>query len=627
MKAMNFFEIEAGLTVLAVVLAFAVPTLGSRWFEALERRFGKLAEKRGLSVIVVGLTALALRAALLPILPIPVPAIPDEYCYLLLSDTFAHGRLTNPSNPMWVHFESVFTIWHPTYTTKFYPAQGMFMAFGQVVLGHPFWGVWLSVGLMCATITWMLQGWLEPSWALLGGFLAAIRLGTFSYWANSYFGGAVTAIGGALVLGALPRMKQQKRVRHALLMGLGFAIIANSRPYEGLFFGIPVAIVLLAWLWKLWKTERPALVMALKRVMAPLLAVIALTLVAMGYYFWRTTGTPFNTPYLVNVHRYDPVPYFPWQSAKPMPNYRYPELRSFYLKTEVSLYRFSRTYSGWVRMKAGTLYSVRSFFLGYILLLPLVVALALTPYGFSWRDMSRETRFFLAVCGAVIVGNMLPIVYLPHYSAAITGAILGLVLIAMRYVRSWQCRGRPAGAFITRAVPSVCVLLLILRAGANPLHLRLDPEWPKEGYATWCSRTPKNYERAAMLKKLRQYPGRQLAIVHYSPDHDLVYHEWVCNRAELNKAKVIWAHDMGPAENEKLIKYFKDRHVWLVEADDHPPRLLPYSATLDAQVNASGNLTDTQNPGQQGTNRAHQGRPSASAPSGATTRRRSQNPL
>ena len=53
-----FLKIEAGRVVLAVMLAFKVPRLGSRWFEALGRSFGKL----------------ALRLALLPIRPIPAPA-------------------------------------------------------------------------------------------------------------------------------------------------------------------------------------------------------------------------------------------------------------------------------------------------------------------------------------------------------------------------------------------------------------------------------------------------------------------------------------------------------------------------------------------------------------------------
>ena len=41
-----FIAIEAGLTGLAVVLAFAAPKLGWRWFEAIESSFGKLARLR-----------------------------------------------------------------------------------------------------------------------------------------------------------------------------------------------------------------------------------------------------------------------------------------------------------------------------------------------------------------------------------------------------------------------------------------------------------------------------------------------------------------------------------------------------------------------------------------------------
>ncbi len=35
---------------------------------------------------------------------------------------------------------------------------------------------------------------------------------------------------------------------------------------------------------------------------------------------------------------------------------------------------------------------------------------------------------------------------------------------------------------------------------------------------------------------------------------------------------------MGPAQNEELIRYYKDRHAWLLEADAQPPKLLPYTA-------------------------------------------------
>jgi hypothetical protein len=566
------FLIESCLSVLALVVAFTFPTAGLRWFELCERAFGKLARRRGLAVVLVGLAALAARAALLPILPIPQPAVHDEFGYLLLADTFAQGRLTNPTHPMWVHFESFHIIWHPTYTAKFYPAQGLIMALGQVIMGHPFWGVWLSVGLMCAAICWMLQAWLPPGWALLGGLLAVIRLGTFSYWANSYFGGAVAAIGGALALGALPRIKRSQRVWDALLMGLGFAIVANSRPFEGLFLGLPVAGVLLVWM--LGK-NRPPLRLAARRVVAPLILVLVMTGCAMGYYFWRTTGSPWDTPYLVYVRTYDLVPIFPWQSLRPSPAYHHAVMGD--LHRDIFMAQYER-----LRSSTGTLYRLLAlvqsggFYVGAALTLPLLAAIATLPYGFSWRDVSPNTRFLFLVCATVIAGSVLTLYFLPHYAAPVAGAILALVLQAMRCLRSQRGRGRPRGLFITRAIPLVCLLVLALRVGAKPLHLPEPRRWLAGGPPTWCTLTPTNLERAATLAELEQRPGRHLAIVRYGPGHNIVLNEWVFNEADIDRARVVWARDMGPDKNEELIDYFGDRHVWQVDADETPPRLSPY---------------------------------------------------
>src|SRR5262249_39106479 len=188
------------------------------WFSRLETRLSLFASNRPLAVVSVGVLALGVRLVLLPILPIPQPVVHDEYSHLLLADTLAHGRLANPPHPMWVHFETFHVNWRPTYASMYYPGHALFLAFGQVLTGHPFWGVWLSGGLMCAAICWCLQGWLPPGWALVGGLVALIRLATFSYWVDSYWGGTVTSLGGALALGALPRIKQKQRTRDAMLM-------------------------------------------------------------------------------------------------------------------------------------------------------------------------------------------------------------------------------------------------------------------------------------------------------------------------------------------------------------------------------------------------------------------------
>ena len=137
----------------------------------------------------------------------------------------------------------------------------------------------------------------------------------------------------------------------------------------------------------------------------------------------------------------------------------------------------------------------------------------------------------------VILANMLPNTYQEHYTAPATCSILALVLVAMRSLRPLRWYRRAAGRFITRAVPSVCVLLLGLRVAAGPLHLSATP--------SWCSPTSYNTVRAAMLAELKKRPGGQLVIVHFSPDDDIAGPGWVYNRADLNSAKVVWAHDMG----------------------------------------------------------------------------------
>src|SRR2546429_542861 len=140
--------IETGLVLASLAVALVHPSLGSRWFEKLERIFFHFSRHRTLSVIFVGTLALAVRAALLPIEPIPQATIHDEFSFLLLSDTFAHGRLANPTHPMWRYIEAPYVNQKPTYVSKYFPGQGIPLAFGKVVFGHPFWGVWLSVGLM-----------------------------------------------------------------------------------------------------------------------------------------------------------------------------------------------------------------------------------------------------------------------------------------------------------------------------------------------------------------------------------------------------------------------------------------------------------------------------------------------
>lgn len=561
--------IESVVALVLLVLALVCPRWGASWFDFIERRFVALAQYRRLSIIVVALAALALRAAALPVLPEPQPHINDEFSFLLAADTFAHARLANPSHPMWIHFETFHVIQQPTYASMYPPAQGLALALGQVTTGHPFVGVCLSMALLSAAVCWMLQGWLSPAWALLGGLICVMHFGVFSYWTNSYWGGAMAAAGGALVMGALPRIRKSPRVGDAVLLGLGAAILANSRPYEGMIFCLPIGAALILWM---ARKPRASLRLVVGRFMAPLSFVMVLAALATCYYFWRVTGSPFRMPYQLDRSAYAVAPYFLWQSPRPVPVYRHAAMKDFYTHNELDFYKQTRGTWGILALTSVKLFQIWMFYVGPLLTLPFAMVIAILPMGLSWHSISWETRFLLVAAVTYFGALAIEVFFFPHYAAPLTCVILALVLLALRRLRLWQWHGRPSGRFLTRALPSGCVFLLIVRWGAGPLRVAVTPGWPP----TWYNATVVHTDRARMLAQLQALPGKQLVFVRYMPRCKALY-EWVYNSANIDSSKVVWARDMGAPRNQELMDYYKDRQVWLAEPERDSAAWVPYT--------------------------------------------------
>jgi hypothetical protein len=483
---------------------------------------------------------------MLPFLPIPEPQIHDEFSYLLGADTFLQGRLANPPHPMWVHFETLHVNQQPTYATKYQPGQSLLLAFGQMLLGHPWFGVLLSVGIMCGCICWMLQGWLPPRFAALGSLLAIIQFGITSYWVNSYWGGALGGIGGALVLGALPRLVRRPRPSAASAGAVGAALLSISRPYEG-FVLVVAATAALLW----WRRKEGRPLKELLTVRNTASAAILLCLFAswLGYYNYRVTGKPWLLPYVVNNRAYITSPFFWLAPLGPTPTYRNDLLRKVWTEWDHGQYLEARA-NPLVLVRSLAVLLWDSFPFRY---LPL---LAIAAIG------TRKARIALTLAGVFVVALLMEKLVFQHYLSPAIGLVFLLAMLGWRSLLAWR-RYRPRVGTVLAVILYASLVGTVAMEARNVYRL-----------AGSSSGNP-YFARTNVVNYLMKTGPRHVVIVRYTPQH-ILHIDWVRNRANIDDSPVVWAHDLGEVQNRELISYYKGRRIWLFEPDTNPVRLSPY---------------------------------------------------
>ena len=542
--------VEWIMTALAA-LFIAIFPWGKR-LRRLRAAFHGLANRRRTAILICGVVPVAIRLSMLAMVPVPEPSIHDEFSHLLLGDTLAHGRLANPPHPLWQHFESIHIIQQPTYSSMYPPAQGSFLALGEVLFHEPWAGVVISVGLMCMAVCWMLQGWLPPAWALYGSLLVGLKLGIFGLYIDSYMGGAVPAIGGALLIGALPRLRrvlhqrQGPRLLSAMFLGLGMVILMNSRPFDGALLSLAALLYVTP---VLWRQQR--LVTAL----APAALVLTCGLLFTGYYNWRVTGKPTRMAYQVNRDTYGWPENLAFLAPKKV-TLRDPVMKKMYLK-EIARREVYHQPDKLLDDFATRCFDNWTYFIGPMLTAPLLFL--------PWIFRDRRTRPLVYFAGAIAALNLFQLVLYPYHLAPLVGVMFAIVTQGLRhlYVRLGPVRG----AVLAAVLPLGLLAVAALKQNSSDLNLQLA-YW--ERAAEWHRDA-----RAYIAEWLSERPGKQLVVVRYAPSHE-VNQEWVYNGADIDDSKVVWAREVDPQSDAELVRYFHDREVWLLQADVYPQRVVRY---------------------------------------------------
>ena len=478
----------------------------------------------------------------------PLPSNMDEFSVLLGADTFAHGRLSNPTPPLWEHFETLHVIFQPTYASKYPPAPALALTLARAVFGDPIWAVWLSTALACAAITWMLMAWMPLRWAMLGGLFAALHPLVVS-WGRFYLCCNLGVLGAALLLGSAKRLLRRCTYARGICLGCSIALLLNVRPYEGAVLSTGVGLWLLV---SLVQKESSSL-----RILLPsILPILLITIAAMSYYNWRVSGSALKMPYSVHAQQYDSAPPFWFQKAHPKWAYRHANLLDFHV-WEMNTYLDMQDSKIRIQTLAQRLRVIVFWFFDLSM-----IALLWIFTGLRRKPLRPVFLLSALMLSAFMLTTWLNSNYIS-------------VAVPLYIILLTECLRRLNGLRLPRTsltVGPIVIVALALGTVAWALQDLQPFDLNDSNYG---------YVRARIIASLHARGGRHLIFVRYSPQHPRA-EEWIYNDADIPNAPIMWAHDMGPEANQALIQQYPGRQLWRFHADSLPKELLPMTLEIES---------------------------------------------
>lgn len=532
------------LILLPVALAMERPALSSK---ATLMMHGVARVASGRFVPYLALIALALIPRLLLSIWItpPTPYTDDEFSHLFLADTLLAGRLSNPTHPLWQHFETLMIFHTPTYSSMYMPGQGLFLAAGKLLTGWHWGGVLAGAIFAVASMLWALRALFPPEWAFLGAAFYVCRATMFSAWTEGFWGGHVAAGAGALLIGSVVRLRRAPDLRWAAYLALAVTLLAWTRPFEGFVLTATAGVFLAAAFLRSQRKRDWA-----RLVLAPGALLLSLTALATGTYFRSVTGSPFKMPYAVNRETYGWPMTLPWLEPKPV-QHRHKEHQLYYA-WELSEHQNIRRLDKIPAVLTRHFTILFSFYLGPLMAWPLL------RFCCRRRFPVAEKGLLLTAAGAMLAALLIEQTVYPHYAAP------GAVLLYALVTAAWRATPERPKLFNTALTAGLVLAAVFVCRAAE---VQISPFWP---WNSWCD-APKNGRlRAAVQQQIEQHPGGHVAIVKYN--RSVLGPSWVFNSPDIDSQRVIWAQDMGE-RNQELLQYYPDRIFWIVEPDAKPPRV------------------------------------------------------
>ena len=486
----------------------------------------------------------------------------DEFAYQLGAETFLQGRLANPPHPLAPFFETMHVLQTPTYASKYPPGQSLQLAAG-ILLGHPIYGVWLTVGLLAVAAAWMLRGLAPATWAAAGGLVASWQWGALTYWGRTYWGGSLFALAGMLVFGGAVRFWRRPTGCSAWWAGTGAGLMALTRPYEGLWF---CAVPAVAMAWKFFLTEgkmkkgkRGNLLVAPIAALVPVTAALAFLLT----YNHAVTGDALKFPHRLYQEQSEPdVSVFTWEHPGPAPANRNAEL-SYQIRRFNPETMLAPTVSFVALMQSHltvALPRLGGFFLPGLFGIGLVWAIF---SGQIWRRRAGEIALACLLAFFAMLGT-LRFFGFSHYAAAWSAPLAAVIVLGFRGLCAFRF-----GSW--RLPPSLAGLAVVSWAVGTLFQQTARGNPP----APWVL---DRLETLANLERQNEADHRGHVVFVMMAEGQPAFAEWVYNGPNIDAQPVIFARSLGTARDAAVARYYPTRHLWQawLKPSGELDRLAPY---------------------------------------------------